>query len=452
LKNIFICLCVFFKNSCLFAAIFITLVLVSENHKMLSQIKTKLSSDFIKHIFTVFSGNVIAQAIPFLCEPILTRIYTPEDFAVLSVYLSVANLFSIIATARYEMAIMLPKEDRKAMNVLGLSLIISLIVSVLSFIIVWVFNTSICKILNNEDVSNYLYLVPLSVLSVSWYQVFNYWNSRKKRFRNVAISKSVESITKVTANIALSFLKSLGLVLGQITGYLTSVVVLCFSFFRRDRHQLTIINKQEMKEMAITYQDFPKVNSVQAFGDVLKQSGEIFLLSCYYLKEQVGLYSRTLRLLFSPSVIIGSAVAQVFYQKASETYHKTGDIRKLSIKVLIALACISLPFYTVVFFWGEDLFAWFLGENYRIAGIYGKYLVPYLFFRFITSPVSQIPLIANKQKKALLLSWLGHALYLFAIILGGVKGDILLGFTFLSIFVSIYYIGLIAWFLKIAKL
>ena len=414
-------------------------------------LKKYLKSDFVKHIFTVFSGNVIAQAIPFLCEPILTRIYTPADFAILTLYLSVANLFSIIATARYELAVMLPKEDRKAINVLGLSLIISLIVSALSFLIVWIFNAHICQILKNDDVSGYLYLVPLSVLSVSWYQVFNYWNSRNKRFNNIAISKSTQSITTVSANIGLAFLKSLGLILGQIIGYVSGVIVLCFNFLRRDKTHLKNISKTEMKEMAIVYQEFPKVNSVHAFGDMLKQSGEIFLLSYFYLKEQLGVYSRTLRLLLAPSAIIGTAVAQVFYQKASETYNKTGNIRQLSLKVLIALACISLPFFAIVFFWGEDLFGWFLGENYRMAGVYGKYLTPYLFFRFITSPVSQIPLIVNKQKKFLLLSFAGHAIYLFAIILGGLKGDILLGFTYLSIFTSVYYTGFILWFLKIAK-
>jgi len=419
---------------------------------MLGQLKIKSASEFTKNTFTIFSGNVIAQAIPFLCEPILTRIYTPADFAVLAVYLSVANLFSIIATARYELAIMLPKEDRKAINVLGISLIISLIVSALSFLIVCFFNANICKILNNDDVSTYLYLVPLSVLSVSWYQVFNYWNSRKKRFYNVAASKSVQSITTISGNIGMAFLKSLGLILGQIIGYFAGVVMLCFTFLRRDKNHLKNITKQEMKETAIVYQDFPKINSVQAFGDVLKQSGEIFLLSSFYLKTQVGLYSRTLRLLFAPSAMIGSAVGQVFYQKASETYRQTGNIRKLSFQVLIALACISLPFFIIVFFWGDTLFAWFLGEEYRIAGIYGKYLTPYLFFSFIVSPISQIPLIVNKQKKALLLSWIGHTVYLSAIILGGIYRNILLGFTFLSIFASIYYLVLIIWLLKISKL
>ena len=409
-----------------------------------------LKSDFVRNSFTIFSGNVIAQSIPFLCEPILTRIYSPKDFAVLVVYLSVANLFSIIATARYELAIMLPKEDRKAMNVLGLSLIISLIVSALSFLIVWIFNADICKILDNDDISNYLYLVPLSVLSVSWFQVFNYWNSRKKRFRNVAASKSVQSIVTVSGNIGLVFLKSLGLILGQIIGYFVGAIVLCFSFLRRDRNHLKTITQQEMKDMAVEHQDFPKVNTVHAFSDVLKQSGEIFLLSYFYLKEQVGFYSRTLRLLFAPSAMIGSAVGQVFYQKASETYHQTGNIRNLTIKVLVTLACISLPFYAIIFFWGDTLFAWFLGEEYRVAGIYGKYLVPYLFFSFILSPISQIPLIVNKQKSSFFRNIIGHTLYLIAIIIGGINDNIILGFILISAFSILFYIYYIFWIIKIS--
>jgi O-antigen/teichoic acid export membrane protein len=148
--------------------------------------------------------------------------------------------------------------------------------------------------------------------------------------------------------------------------------------------------------------------------------------------------------------MIGAAVGQVFYQKASETYRQTGNIRKLIIQVLIALGCISLPFYTLVFFWGDDLFAWFLGENYRIAGVYGRYLTPYLFLNFIVSPIAQIPLIVNKQKQAFLWSLCGHSVYLLAIIIGGFYHNILLGFTFLSIFLSIYYLLLILWFIKIS--
>ena len=169
-------------------------------------IKQYIKSEFLKNVFTVFSGNVIAQAIPFLIESIIARIYSPEDFAVLAGYLAIANLFTIVATGRYELAIMLPKKDRKAVNIIGLSIIISLFISVISFIIVWLFNTEICTILKNDNVSSYLYLVPISVLSVGWYQTFNYWNSRKKRFRNVTYAKTTQSITYSGTAIGLGHL------------------------------------------------------------------------------------------------------------------------------------------------------------------------------------------------------------------------------------------------------
>jgi len=44
--------------------------------------KLKLKSEFAKNVLTLMTGTTIAQAIPIAISPILTRIYTPEDFGV----------------------------------------------------------------------------------------------------------------------------------------------------------------------------------------------------------------------------------------------------------------------------------------------------------------------------------------------------------------------------------
>ena len=93
-------------------------------------------SEFIRNVFTIFSGNAIAQTIPFLLEPVIARLFVPQDFAIWTLYISFTNIFSILATGRYEMAIMLPSKERKAINVLALSMIISVFVSAFSFLIV----------------------------------------------------------------------------------------------------------------------------------------------------------------------------------------------------------------------------------------------------------------------------------------------------------------------------
>ena len=263
-------------------------------------------------------------------------------------------------------------------------------------------------------------------------------------------SKTTQSVSTVAVNLGFA-IRSLGLVLGQFLGFLFGSFVLVCVFWRKDKDKLGMITRREMKEVALQYQDFPKINTIHAFFDVLKQSGEVFLLSFFYLKENVGLHSRTLRLLFAPSSMIGSAVGQVFYQKASETYMNGGDLRTLLLKVLKIMALIALPVFTLVAFFGDDLFAWFLGEPYRMAGYYGRFLAPWLFFNFITMPVSQIPLIVSKQKTAFLFSLCGHSLYLAAVFIGGLYHNILLGFTLLSIFSSLYYIFIIWWFVKISN-
>ncbi|WP_310441139.1 hypothetical protein [Sulfurimonas sp.] len=74
--------------------------------------KLKPRSEFSRNVLTLMTGTTIAQAIPIAISPILTRIYTPEDFLVFALYMAIASILSVIATGRYEMAIMLPKYDK----------------------------------------------------------------------------------------------------------------------------------------------------------------------------------------------------------------------------------------------------------------------------------------------------------------------------------------------------
>jgi O-antigen/teichoic acid export membrane protein len=87
--------------------------------------KLKPKSEFAKNVLTLMTGTTIAQAIPIAISPILTRIYTPEDFGVFALYMSLASIISVVATGRYELAIMLPKKDDDAINIVALSTLIS---------------------------------------------------------------------------------------------------------------------------------------------------------------------------------------------------------------------------------------------------------------------------------------------------------------------------------------
>ena len=79
------------------------------------------------------TGTTIAQAIPIAISPILTRIYTPEDFGVFALYMAIAAIISVVSTGRYEMAIMLPKRNEDVNAIVKLLLILLSSISIFFF-------------------------------------------------------------------------------------------------------------------------------------------------------------------------------------------------------------------------------------------------------------------------------------------------------------------------------
>lgn len=142
--------------------------------------RLKMKSEFSKNIITLMTGTTIAQAIPIAISPILTRIYTPEDFGIFAIYLAITSIIAVIATGRYEMAIMLPKEEKDVKSILKLIIILLSIVTFATFLIVFIFNDEITNLFENKEISNWLYFLPVSVFLVGIYQVYNYLLIREK--------------------------------------------------------------------------------------------------------------------------------------------------------------------------------------------------------------------------------------------------------------------------------
>ena len=88
---------------------------------MIGKVNTVLQSllpqgSFARGAIVLSSGSAGAQLLLVLAAPILTRLYTPEDFGLLAIYTSLLALAGVISSLRYELAIPLPKEDEEAAN------------------------------------------------------------------------------------------------------------------------------------------------------------------------------------------------------------------------------------------------------------------------------------------------------------------------------------------------
>lgn len=412
-----------------------------------------LQSEFVKSVLKVFTGSAIAQFVPFLIEPVLTRLYTPAEFGVLAVYISFSTLFVVVATGRYEMAVVLPKTSRMAANTAGLALMIACGVSGVAAIIVLIAGPSIALAYRDSTVAGYLWFVPLSVLFVGFYQTFNNWALRFKRFWSISAGRISQTLTTTGLNLGLGLMGkgAAGLIVALVAGQLASLLAV-FPWSKKGRRPFfALVNRSDAAKMAGRYADFPKINSLHAFSDILQQSLLIFLIAYYFGQDETGYYSRTFRILAAPVALLGSGIGQVFYQKASGHYARGGNLRPLVVQTIRNLAWIAAIGFGILMITGQWLFSVVLGEAWAEAGVYAQWLSPWMMMNFITSPVSSVPLIVGRQKQVFLISLIGNGLIVISVFLAGrIFGDLITGFMLLSAMMLVYYGFLIRWLLKIS--
>lgn len=362
----------------------------------------KLKSELSRNVLTLMTGTTIAQAIPIAITPILTRIYTPEDFGVLALFVAVIVILGSVANGRYELAIMLPEADEDAVNIAALGLLIAVIFSFMLLIPVVMFNKEIASLLDNQEITFWLYFIPFVVLMMGLYNILNYLNTRKKLYKDIARTTIYRSIVSAMLQIGIGSFKSgvTGLISGQIASQIVANVRLVKN--TKLNYNLKTITREKIKTLAFRYRDFPLFSSWGSLANNLSIYLINILISIFYSVATLGFLTLAQKMLLFPSVIIGSAFGQVFYQEATNEKQKTGAAVNSYNSTLKKLVLISISFFVPLYFFIEEIFVFVFGENWRLAGIYAMILLPLFAVQFISSTLSVIFNVFEKQKLALI--------------------------------------------------
>lgn len=381
------------------------------------------NSEFVKNVVKLVSGSLIAQLIPFAAEPILSRIYSPSEFGVFELYSSIIMILGSIATARYEMAIILPRLENKAINLLGLSLVITFLFSLIILLLLIFSKGLIISMMGTNELGKFLFFIPVGIVLLGINRSFLYWSLRSKYLNNISFSRISESTAKAASSIGLGLVKlsSSGLIIGQLTGLFVSSVVLIYKFIRIDLVKSKFLSIKNLGKQARVHSDFPKINVPLTLTEMFQVSGLIFLFSFFMDNHTLGEVSKSIRILLIPVILITTTIAQVYYQKASKEYSKGIDITKSLNEIVRNLLLASLPFLILFIFISPWLFGFVLGENWTMAGEYARYLAAWIFLKFVTGPAGVIPMIINKQKEYFLYNLLGNLILIASVIIPGLN-------------------------------
>ena len=360
-------------------------------------------SRFARNVAVVASGTAVAQAITIAFAPLITRIYGPEAFGLLGTFLAIVAVATPLAALAYPIAIVLPKEDRDAMGLVRLSVVLSIVIALLVAGLLALGGDWLTVTLGAESVAAYLLLIPVAMLFAAWLQIAHQWLIRKKEFGLLARTAVAHSLILNSAKSGIGWLNPVGAVLIVLATLGHALHATLLFIGARRCYQAEAIegdagSSTPLKELAHRHRDFPLYRAPQNFINAASQSLPVLMLAAFFGPAAAGFYTLGKMVMGLPTTLVGKAVNDVFYPRITEAAHNGENVHRHIVQATGALLAISIvPFGLVVLF-GPRLFGLVFGEDWVMAGEYARWLALFFLFNFINKPsVATVPLLGIQR-------------------------------------------------------
>jgi O-antigen/teichoic acid export membrane protein len=380
---------------------------------------------------TLLAGGALAQALPLLLGPWLTRLYTPEQFGQYALFAALAANLAVVACARYDFALPLATDDAEARDLMALCLRILLTVLALSLLL--------AALLGAAGALPHWGWLPVAVASAGAVQWLAMWATRAQRFPALAASRVVQHGGGALAQAAggVAQVGAVGLVVGPIVAGLAALAWLRGPAPHGGWSGLWKVPTRACLAAARKHRDFPLFNMPHAFAGALSDTLTVALLVAWTGEAGAGFWGLAMRYLKAPATLVGSAVSQALYPQLANTDPLAA--RAAVRRVMGVLALLALPLVLVLLLAGPALFAIAFGERWREAGELARALAPYIGVHFIASPLAVVTMAWGAQAWALRLALVGLVLFLGALLLGLMWGGLLGGAWAVSAVTVVYF-------------
>jgi O-antigen/teichoic acid export membrane protein len=384
-----------------------------------------MRSNIVKNTSKLLSANVIAQIIGIAVYPILTRLYLPDDFGTLHLFLTIGGIATLFATAEYQNAILLPKSEKDAAACLHVGFLSTVTVCLL-FLLLIPWAPALSDLFNAPDLKRHFWLLSPFIFAVSLWNLLNFWHTRHERFTDVSMYQVTQCVSGAGLKWGLARHTGAGLIIGTVLAPIIGLSVNMATSFKKAIRPLLHPNLRECRRMARQYANFPKYSLPRSIVNYLSGNLPVLLLTPFFGVQQIGFYGMAITLSFTPISLIVKSAHQVIFQETAQRVRQRESIRPLFKKLAAKSALISLPVLAALFLVLPSLTSWLLGAEWHVTGRYIRYMLPWLFVTILAGPISFLPDVFKKQKQALEFELLILILRLAGIAAGIATGSFIL--------------------------
>jgi O-antigen/teichoic acid export membrane protein len=377
--------------------------------------KLKNKSEFFRSVVLLVTGTAFAQALMIIALPLLTRLYTPEEFNTLAIYVSLLGVISVAACLGLDMAVPLPEKDEDAVNIVALSISFACIVALLAALCFFLIDSDVFVMNGLGGVVPYLWMLPLGVLLSASYSAIQFYAVRQKKFSDISKTRMAQSIVALTTQIGFgnAGVTPFGLLLGQMLSGGSGF----FYLWKRliDKKKLSLVSFEKMKRMLFDYRRFPQFSTFEILTNSASIQFPILLIASLAAGPEAGFLILAMRVMQAPMGLVGGAIGQVYLSKAPEE-HRDGNLALFTNSVICGLLKTGVGPIIFVGIIAPLAFSIVFGPQWERAGILVAWMTPWFVFQFLASPISMSMHVRNMQKVMLLITFSGFLLRVGALL------------------------------------
>lgn len=352
----------------------------------------KKSASYWKDIIFQASGNSTAQLIGIAGLPILTRLYTPEDFANQAIFIQITTFLVAFVTFRYEYFIPLLKSIEESIALSTWIIKFGLVMAMIFTLIMLAIDLSGILNASSNRFETYYYLAPLTAYLISISFLFQHELQRQGDYRLSGLSEIIAKSSYVASGVVGSiFNTGIALILTTLFGAIGKICCLFYNVTSKR----TKVPRSERGRLVTLYS---RRASAMVFANTLLTCSS--LIPLYFISNQygavtLGQFSLVMVTIFLPSGLIGSAVGNVFYQRAGSLWNEenVNDLKALWFQTFARLLFLSLPIYIAASIVAPWLYPFVFGESWADAGVFARIITLAAFFSFVAGPLDRLTLI-----------------------------------------------------------
>jgi len=343
----------------------------------------------IRSIAILAFGAGLAQAITFAALPLLTRLFEPSEFAVLTVFVTLVSAVLPFVCGKYETAIVVAQSEHQARDLATLCIWISGALSLGLTCAAVVFERPFNNWIGCPQLGGWLAVAPVVVWLGAVTAACAHLANRRAAFGWIASSNILQATSAATVSLLMG-LSGTGAV-GLLAANLVSVAFstgLLVTLTRPDLSQWYLLRRESLREIAHRYRDFPLYNASSSILNAVALALPVFCLSRLCDADTVGFFGLAVRVGWAPLSLLSSAVSQVHLNRVSELVRSGHGVVSYLMCVLAALLGITLVPTLLMLGWGPYIFAVVFGPSWQAAGEYLAIMMPAIAIQFIASTLS----------------------------------------------------------------